>query len=365
MRLLLLAFVFIVNSRAQIAGPLGPNGMFGDKLSDPDRWMAIVGDSGTTGAASAPDIEPTLPKLLGLLFDFFTDARVRRYSLGRVEPLTRVLYSRAEYKGAGIKLLLNAGAKLSLRLDVHEHGFGYLIGRALGLKARDIVLVGQDGVKIETIAEQFGRIYEMRTKTLPPYILLSYTANDLCDERVFDSSPEHWAEGFKDTLASTWREAEPFLKAHPRGTKIAVLAPLDVVGVMTNPGILSQKVNVEGQGEITCGELRRGETHFSLSSWMVLRMLNLMCPSVTSTRPEDGERLQRLRRVQELFSEAWKTQIDALNRQHEGKGLSWVYLESVRQISFSGGDVGNDCFHPSASGHAKLADAILHENVFN
>ena len=37
-------------------------------LSDPNHWLAIVGDSGVTGAASSPDIEPTLPNLTGQIW---------------------------------------------------------------------------------------------------------------------------------------------------------------------------------------------------------------------------------------------------------------------------------------------------------
>jgi hypothetical protein len=88
--LAVLVFLFMSSAHAQIAGQLGPNGMFGSTLSNPDNWLAVVGDSGVTGAASAPDIEPTMPKLLKLFFDFLTDAHVPRYSLAHVEPLTRV-----------------------------------------------------------------------------------------------------------------------------------------------------------------------------------------------------------------------------------------------------------------------------------
>lgn len=365
MRFLFLLALAMPRVHAQIAGRLGPNGMFGNTLSNPDRWLAIVGDSGVTGAASAPDLEPTFPKLMALLLNFLTDARVPRYSLEHVEPLTRVPYSRAEYKAASSALLLNEGAKLSLRLDVPEQSFGYLVGRAMGVPARDIVLVAQDGVKVETIAAQFGRIFEMKTQTLPPYVLLSYTANDLCDEHVFDRPASEWIAGFKDSLAKTWKEAEPYLKPHPRGTTIVVLAPLDVVNVITNPDILAQKVEFESQGEVSCGDLRRGEAGFSLSEWLILRMLNLMCPSVTSTHPEDSSRLARLREVQEGFGEAWRAQIAALNQQHAGSGLTWRYLEDVRSLHFTTGDVGHDCFHPSAQGHKKIADLILSEHVFN
>ena len=152
----------------------------------------------------------------------------------------------------------------------------------------------------------------------------------------------------------------PSVNGHPRGTHIVVLAPLDVVGVITNPEILAQKVNVEGQGTITCGQLRRGEVRTpGVSAWLVLRMLNLMCPSVTATHPGDVAHLAHLRAVQQAFSSAWKDQIDRLNSHHQKRGLTWSYLESVRDVHFSTGDVSHDCFHPSARGHEKLAQVVL------
>lgn len=358
---------------------LGPHGVSTNKISNPDNWIAIVGDSGVTGAASSKSIEPTVANLFAHILSFLTRATVKtevppleefpapeRFHLTKIEPLTRVPYSRAEFKQGGGwigHLGMNLGAKLSLALDVPEHGFGYLVGSALGVKASDIVLVGQDGVMIKTLGQQFGRIFEMRTKTLPPLVLVSFTANDLCDKRVFERSAEEWAEGFKQALAKAWDDAKPYLQAHARGTRIVVLAPLDVVNVITNPEVLAQITNVEGQGEITCGQLRHGKTRLTVSSWFIMRMLNLMCPSVTTTQPEDTVRLDHLRRVQDLFGEAWKAQIAHLNAQYAEKRIQWIYLEAVRELKFSTGDVGNDCFHPSVRGHSKLAELILQEGL--
>src|SRR6185437_9876615 len=112
------------------------------------------------------------------------------------DPLTRVFYSHREYEDANLKSLLKAQMDLFARLDVPENSFGYKVGRDLGILPSDIVLVGQDGVKVETIPAQFGRIFEMHTSTLPPYVLLSFTANDMCDESVLTESVDKWSEHF-------------------------------------------------------------------------------------------------------------------------------------------------------------------------
>ncbi len=312
-------------------------------LSNPDHWLAIVGDSGVTGAASAPDLEPTVSSLI----DHLTEAPP-------VAALTRIFYAPQE------SVWLGLGAKLAQRLDVPEHSFAYTVGRALQVAAQDIVLVAQDGVRVDTIAMQFARIFALPTATLPPLVLVSFTANDLCDIRVFAHGPDEWAASYRVSLASAWDAAAPYLKPHPRGTRIAVLAPLDVINVVTNPEIMAQAVNIEGQGQVTCGKLRGGELKASgLSSWLVLRMLNLMCPSVTSTRPGDAPHLAHLRAVLAAFNNAWKAEIETLNARFQGRGLSWRYLEDVRDLKFTTGDVGHDCFHPSARGHAKIAEVVL------
>ncbi len=357
------------------SGRLGPYGLFGNQLANKDHWLAIVGDSGVTGAASSSALEAKAETLLSLflhtvngtphaaqlplLQDFPTP---QRFGIEQIEPLTRVPYSRKEYDLANGRLgilLLNLGARLSQKLDVHENSFGYMIGRALSIQSRDIVLVGQDGVGIQSIPAQFARIYEMQTQTLPPLILVSFTANDFCDASVFKNSLQKTTLEFKTSLARAWQETEPYLKAHPLGTRIVVLAPLDVVQVVTNPQVLAQRVEVEGQGQITCGQLRNGNNKLTIASWLVLRTLNLMCPSVTQALNQNQEHLRFLRQIQMEFSAIWKKQVEFLNAQHSPPALQWEYLEDIRSLVYSDGDVSNDCFHPSARGHAKLADFIL------
>ncbi len=346
----------------QGVGRLAPFGMHGAQLHDPENWIAVVGDSGTTGAASAPALEPTLAKLFEHFKTFFTEPHLRS-SFPVKEPMTRVFYSRHEYQQgvdwwSGLKR--NSAAKLALMLDAHENSFAYIAGRALGVEAQDIVLVGQDGVMVDAIPAQLGRIFEMKTSTLPPRMFISFTANDLCDEEVIEEPVEARAARFRARLEQAWEESAPFLRAHAKGTRISVLAPLDIANVIDNREIQTQKVNVEAQGEITCGRLRSGELKSSLTAWFVLRMLNLMCPSVTSTHPGDRARLDKLRAVQTAFIGVWQEQIARLNTRYASQGIRWEFLSALRDVHFGAGDVGNDCFHPSAQGHAKIADVILH-----
>lgn len=342
--------------------PLEPIGLQGRVLTDTDHWLALVGDSGITGAASATDINATVENLWGHVSQIHRPIAELRQMPKVVDPLTRVLYSKNEFLNAGWWLgpwLLNVGAKLALTLDTHEHSFGYRVGRALGVRSEDIVLVGQDGVRIDTIAQQLERVFEMQTSTLPPLILLSYTANDMCDVRVLTDPLDVWVERFRGALEKTWLDAEPFLRAHARGTKIMVLSPLNLDNVILNTSILKQKILVEGQGQITCEEVRTATPQFSPGPWLILRILNLMCPSVTSTIRDQGDRVQRLQDLQRGFIAAWRQEIKSLNSKYKDRGIEWVFLDEVFNLQFTTGDVGHDCFHPSAAGHAKIADLIL------
>src|SRR6185312_15691158 len=96
-------------------------------LIHPDHWLAIVGDSGVTGAASNPNLAPTFPKLFSLLYNFVTEEPWP----ASPDPLTRVFYSHREYEDANLKSLLKAQMDLFARLDVPENSFGYKVGRDL------------------------------------------------------------------------------------------------------------------------------------------------------------------------------------------------------------------------------------------
>ena len=346
-----------------------------NRVNNPDHWMAIVGDSGVTGAASERAIEPNLLSLFERAMEFVLSSQRRsqlpplsdfpdpaRFHLSLVEPMTRVLYSKEEFKRAqreGTVNELNLQAKASLALDMQEHSNGYLIGRALDIEARDIVMVGQDGLRVSSLPEQFARIFEMQTDSLPPLVLVSFTANDFCDDDVFSEPLEIRVERFRSTLATAWMNAAPSLRPHPKGTSMVILPALDVVNVLANQELLQQKVFFQGMGEVTCASVRQNKSLNGFLSERMARSLGGMCRSVLNTRPSESDKLQRLRDIQNAFNEVWKNQVDALNKEYGQDGLHWAYVEELRQLNFAAGDLANDCFHPGVGAHAKIADLVL------
>lgn len=371
--------ILVLVSQASLARGLGelrphkqPNV---SRLKNPDHWMVIIGDSGATGSGGYKNLKPNALNLLGHVTDFLFEperthrtpplrdfVNPQRFNIQSVEPLTRIVYSMAEFEEAAKKgdvASLNLGAKGSLAIDAQESTNGYLIGRTLGIDAADIVMVAQGGTRVNSIATQFQRIYEMQTHTLPPLVLMSYTANDFCHPKIFTDPLEQLRSRFKESLQQSWQKSERYLHAHSKGTRIVVLAALDVANVLTNESIMNQKVQFQG-GQTTCGNVRRGEVQGMLSE-TTLNALSSMCKSVLQTKPTDLDRLARIRTIQNEFNEIWKQQIAELNAKFHDKKIEWTYVESVRDIKFEEGDVGNDCFHPGGNGHARIADHVLRE----
>ena len=329
------------------------------RLIDPANWVGVIGDSGVTGAASSPELSANVFTLLnGVRWLLYNDQRLTGYLPPGTEAVTRVVYSQREFEEAQAKddlISLNGGAHLSMFADVPEHAFPYVLAREMGVAASDVVVAAQDGKRVSAIPTQLERLFEMDTATLPPLVFVSFTANDFCDLKIFDEAVEERARRFRKNLNAAWAESKPFLRAHPNGTRFVVTAPLEVANVLANPSILAQEVPLGTFGTVTCEQMRRGDVPYGPLAGLAARKLSNMCPAVLGTRPDDVVRIQRLRDVQNAFNQVWKDQITALNRAYANENISWTYLEGARAIEFAAGDVSNECFHPSAAGHAKIA----------
>ncbi len=199
---MLVIFSFNLSAMAQYE-PVRPVGSPPIYISNPDHWMAIVGDSAATGAVSSPKLKPKLSNLLPKALRVLTiggDVVPRlkyipnpeKYNLSSpLERVSRPTYSAADYLDAladNNVAELNRNARAARVIDTPEYSFGYFVGRSLGIKGSDIVMTAQDGQRVDSIAKQFRRIYELYQSTLPPLILISFTANDLCDEGIFGDS---------------------------------------------------------------------------------------------------------------------------------------------------------------------------------
>ncbi len=356
----LFLFGFAGPAFGQTFEQLGPFGTNANRIKDVNKWIAVVGDSVTTGAATGEGIEATIPSLKNLFGDFFASQRFTAAKVVKEAP-TRVFYSRAEFQKSAWykKIMLNFGAKASLRLDSPENSFGYKLGRSWGVHPSDIVIAGQDGARVEDIPWQLSRIFEMKPATLPPMVILSFTANDLCDASVLTKPLEVLKIEFTTQLGRAWHNAANVLRAAPRGTDFLVLAPLDVTTLINNGEIQAKSVSFEGRGAVTCQDIHMGLGGETFAARMMDRTLGLMCPSVTRTNHTEVAKIQRLKDLQLAMIEIWEKQINLLNAQYNSKKMNWTLVNEVRALHFTADDIAHDCFHPSAAGHEKIAQEIL------
>jgi hypothetical protein len=338
--------------------------------------MAVVGDSSVTGAASDPRIQASVGSLLGEIFGFLSESRMTdnpgRYEFysdpsefrisNPVEPVTRVAYTSAEFADASDseKVSMNFDLKAALKLDVEEYSFGYMIGRSLGVNAKDILIVGEDGKKVRTLSQQFARIFETGIKTLPPLVLVSYVANDFCDEGTFGRSSESFEEYLHEQIFSQIEDLKKW-PANSQGTKVVILAPLDVSQILISEDLLSQIVPLEGQALATCRDLRdqteAAKTKGNPLASGIKKTLSSECKSVLRGDTRDPQKIAKIQLLQNIQIKVWREFILEVSK-HTPQ-IEWTLANSTREIIYKNGDLANDCFHPGIKAHERIARQLL------
>jgi hypothetical protein len=342
-------------------------------------WMAIIGDSTVTGAATNPSLEPYFLNLLDFVFriDLIYPDSIAAYenypsplefhiAPGPIPRLHRITYSKREYgeaqaKGNGALIDLRGGSKLSRALDTAEYSFGYLIGRGLGVPANKIVLVAQDGKKITSMADQVERIFDTGSPTLPPILLISYGLNDICHPNDVAEEVSKFKARFKQTV---FEQVSNLVAKAPdsNGTTVMISAPLDATNLMDNEELLSQKISFQSDlvfhQEITCKDLR--DKTFADRSDQEVKMRQILiseCRGLRGPTPDMAGRVRKVRELQNAQMEAWREVIESL--QTKAPGFHLIFADSIRKIHFASGDLANDCFHPSIAAHTKIARQFL------
>jgi lysophospholipase L1-like esterase len=273
------------------------------------------------------------------------------------------MYSQEEFDQAASKgkaLELNVRSDLSQKIDTEEYSFGYIVGRKLNLPADRIVLAGQDGTRVTAFAEQMRRLLSAGPGTLPPLVLVSYVANDLCGDENFTSPVEAFRQTYKAELDRQFAAIAAF-PADPKGTNIMILAPLDVANVLSNEKLLSQKIRFENRGEVTCGDLRRGTGAGGDLGRSMESTLVGACRAILGSSPDPAQRLAQLRALQDAQNQMLEQAVNEFN----GRGLALraQYAPSTGRIDFQPGDLANDCFHPGRAGAARIADQLLQNEL--
>ncbi|MGE4132248.1 MAG: SGNH/GDSL hydrolase family protein [Bdellovibrionales bacterium] len=315
--------------------------------------FAILGDSTVTGAA----IDSTLEATWASLWNHLQIEQQPRDGW----KTNRVYYSQQEVEDAFFfqRWGLKWRRKMARSLDQPEQGFAAQAARELGLNANQVLMTAQDGAKIETLSDQFQRIREWNRGELPETTIVAFTANDLCSDQVLSQPLEHTLADFRAQQEEQWAASMADFRASPAGSRILIVAPLSVTELVTNQELLDQPVRLAGQ-ITTCGHLRRGDgPRLSLWDWPLERMITRMCPAVSSTHPEDQERIARIQAIQKGFAEIWRNTVAELNKRHVNEKFSFFFWNPPTDLRFTSGDLTNDCFHLSARGHRKMAEALV------
>lgn len=340
-------------------------------ISDREPWVGLIGDSGITGAATSLELQPNFWSLGSLIASFLGESRrtvqiadparvpdrQRDFGIhdeGRLSPLVRVVYSQEEFARAvadGRRYEKNLEAKGSLRLDIPEYSFGYLYARRLGVPAERIVLAAQDGRRVGSILEQMKRLNEV-SATLPSLILVSFTANDLCGDEL-KGSLEDFRAGFRAEVTKQLRGMLAGFRPHPAlGTRVMIVAPLDVAQILTNPELLAQRVDFQGRGPVACGDIRENRAVADALGQKMQETLVSMCRAIVPTSRHDTAALRKIQDFQAAQIEVWRA---ALAELPPAAGWSFELREESRRPRFTTGDLANDCFHPGPAAHAKIA----------
>lgn len=333
-----------------------------------DRWLAVLGDSSVTGAAAHPALQANFWSLFGDAVGLITQDRESQtlpphishyiapehYRITQPDPPTRLFYTQRDL-GWLWPVGRNLEAKAAMKLDTEEYTFGYLLGRRWGVPPNKIVIAGRDGAMINSLGSQVQRLLDV-APVLPPVMLISFVANELCDPLAFNMAPAEFSAAYGKMLRVQLQYLAK-LPPHPEGTRIVFLAPLDLANILTNPSLMSQPVSLQGDST-TCGQLREDKGVSSRLTRLMQKILINECPAVFSSAQNVQERLARIKDLQAGQIQKLTEEI-ALFNQTAPPNLRMMLGNSVRSINFQTGDLAGDCFHPSLAGHTRIANALL------
>lgn len=327
-------------------------------------WIAVVGDSSATGAAASPNFQPSWLNILGHIGQALINLHDSDLGPGPgyASPY-RVMYSRPEFDVAKSKNKaddLTAESDLSQKIDTEEFSFGYALSQKLSMSPNKLVLTGQDGVRISSMAHQFDRIMTVGAGALAPLILVSYVANDLCHPNNFSNTVEHFRADYEAELRRQFERVATY-PADPNKTRIVFLAPLDISNVLTNEQLLQQRVRFEG-GDVTCRQIRDGAVGGGDLGKMMNNSLIGACRGILAGG-DPQVRIAHLKLLQDAQADVIQRVIADFNAKK--LAITAEYAPSIKKIDFQVGDLAQDCFHPSKAGGERIAVQLLTNELAN
>lgn len=310
-------------------------------IFEKNHWVAIVGDSSVTGAVSNSAMRADWKSIL----------KTFAQALSQEGPkIGRAFYSETEMIEKPI-WRLNLKALVSRTWDAEELSFAVLYARSLGYADDEILMAAEDGAKIEALKVQMRRVYEAGKGKLPPLVLVSFVANDFCDPSFLSLNNEQFLEAYRAEIRTSFKIIEKMQTSETK-TKVLFLAPLDLKNILENKVLLSQIVPLE-EDEVSCERLRKKDENEGLSKSFLKELLIGECMTLLDP-VKQSQNSDRFKFLQSRQLGILKDEIRKFNVSN--KDISIHYVEQVRKIPFQRGDLANDCFHPSESGHRRIAE---------
>jgi len=253
--------------------------------------------------------------------------------------------------------------------DFPENAFTMWTANGFGVKPENVFNAAVDGKRVDDIAGQTQALLK-KTKVLPDYVFLSFTANDACSEEIFDQSIDTFrAKYSKDLIegANGVAGLRYLVQQAPkdRDTSVYWLASLNFAQVLTNPSILDRKVRLHNS-VVRCERFRAGEHNDDGRMTYLADKLKVMCPAILGTAPFAQDERSRFRRqhladIHRAMLEEQQRAISILNAENKNPRLKLRYIGSPGQMDFQGHHVANDCFHLSPEGQGILGLTIWNE----
>jgi lysophospholipase L1-like esterase len=346
--------------------------------------LAVLGDSSSTAAGSHPRLEFD-SKNLWQVFNGTLDLSVSKSMVPEAFrdsledsplPPQRLGPSRRENDGGSGWIWHQVSQSIASRtIEAHTLSYGYLLGRKLGISPPNILIGGENGTTSRHAWIHAARLVDVREGELPAKVMFFYTGNDLC---AVNTARMTDAETYGDYLLKGMKYLALNGHVSARGTKIFIPGFLTVTSLLHEPSIMQKKIRLHGE-EVTCQEARdrfferktkAGATQQDITDPRYLYFSQVMPPSpvqfchtLFGRGATDSAHLSFLANRIRAYREAQKTVVDAFNvwrgKTLPSKAIDAVYVAATESLTFEARDVGPDCFHLSAEGQAKVAQALV------
>ncbi len=356
-------FFAVALSSESVASDLSENR---SSASHPD--VAILGDSVSTGAGTHPALTYD-PNALWEIFVGENSAPDLLAPPGENSRAVRLWPAPREHRFSAEWVMRGLVHALSRTLlDTEELSWGWFLARARGSSPESVLIAAENGARMQQAVAQLERVVAATNGGLPRELWLWFTGNDVCTRsEVFMTSVDLWEEQLENALTWILRNGQ----VPEGGTKVFLPAHLGLLQLVNSEEIAAKEVLAYGE-KISCKALR--ERQFGPpegwqpktpeAQWfsnMVPPSPALLCPTVFGPAPSETAVANRIRAFREAAVRV-VTKVSELQKAKYGtRMVSFQVVGATADLRFGADDIGGDCFHLSATGQRKIAEALAME----